>query len=265
MLKWVLRPSPSSSIFSVNTAENRRAHRHLQTICHNQTYRFYLFERIHFFVLASEHLGWKMGQTCVRSVTLNKSAAQNVFDIFSSTNLDIFLPKVDQWLHTPPVTVSHVAQPLEHVLVAGAEGVFGPFEELQPDAFAQGLPACPAGALHGPERDHHLPLPSTLAVLLWRRRTSKDRREEMLFISFHQYSATKVCWIFFPSSSLTVGMCCWWCCCCCCCCFVPGRKAGGRQQQTRAGQNSCAPLWLRVFRSGQCSLLRALQTDKQSA
>lgn len=65
-----------------------------------------------------------------------------------------------------PLTISNIAQPLEHVLVAAAEGVFRPVQQLQLDACAHSLPACPAGTLHGPKCNHHLPLPSSLAVLL---------------------------------------------------------------------------------------------------
>lgn len=63
-------------------------------------------------------------------------------------------------------TISNIAQPLEHVLVAAGEGVFGPFQQLQLNACTQSLPPCPAGALHSPERNHHLPFRSSLAVLL---------------------------------------------------------------------------------------------------
>ena len=63
-------------------------------------------------------------------------------------------------------TISNISQPLEHVLVAAAEGVVRSFQQLQLDACTWILPADPAGALHSPERDHHLPLPPSLAVLL---------------------------------------------------------------------------------------------------
>ena len=66
------------------------------------------------------------------------------------------------------LTISDIAQPLEHVLVAAAERVFRPFQQLQLDvtAGARSLPAGPTGALHGPECNHHLPFGSSLAVLL---------------------------------------------------------------------------------------------------
>ena len=75
------------------------------------------------------------------------------------------------WLHT----VSDISQPLEHVLIAAVERVFRTFQQLQLDACTRSLPANPAGALHSPECNHHLPFRYSLAVLLWGSCTVREK------------------------------------------------------------------------------------------
>lgn len=157
MLKWDLRLSPSSSIFSVNTRKHR---------CKN-LYTGPQIPIVNKVQLITFYVCLFSTNTHREAFTLRKGQS----DLCHWTGT---------WQHKTAQlhTISNITQSLEHVLVAALEGVFRPFQQLQLDACGWSLPANPAGALHSSKCRHHLPFPSSLAVLLWGSCTAERWKEE---------------------------------------------------------------------------------------